>query len=334
MHKAIAFLSLVVLTTPAAAAQNLNDWMQKGPASSGTWVVASDGQSVTQTLRADAAVTFFVSDKAYSDVELRYKVAVQTMRDDDHVGFVVGFRAPSTDAEADSIDSDFILIDWKKARQDFMGFITEEGLAISTFNGRFSSTSVSNDGDWPFWEHEPELGFDTLATAYGDTLGWEDNVVYDVTINYTPVRITVDVAGGMGAFLNGQRVFDVTGTFEPGSAGFYTYSQEDVLFVVEEIISVSVEEEAEIPSQYYLSEVYPNPFNPEARFMLRLVQAQQVRVAVYDLLGREVALLYKGLLGPSAHPFTLRGEGLPSGVYLVHVSGEHFAASRQAVLLK
>ncbi|MBX2818243.1 MAG: hypothetical protein KTR29_01140, partial [Rhodothermaceae bacterium] len=203
---AAAFLFFVLFMPFIAAAQDLNNWAQKGPASSGSWDVASDGQSVTQSERVDNAITFFVSDKTYSDVELRYKVNVQTTRDDDHIGFVVGFNEPMSDAEADSIDTDFILIDWKQTFQNSSGFIAEEGLAISAFKGRFSTTSAGNAGNWPFWAHEPEVGFDTLATAYGDTYGWEDNVEYDVIINYSPTQITVDVEGGTGAFQNGMRV--------------------------------------------------------------------------------------------------------------------------------
>ena len=52
----------------------------------------------------------------------------------------------------------------------------------------------------------------------------------------------------------------------------------------------------EIPGDFLLSSVYPNPFNPQAHFTLAVKQVQRVEVALYDLLGRRVALLYDGPL--------------------------------------
>ncbi len=83
-----------------------------------------------------------------------------------------------------------------------------------------------------------------------------------------------------------------------------------------------------------LSQVYPNPFNPEAVFTLTLAEPQKVRVSVHDILGREVDLIHEGLLASGERRFSLRGEALPSGVYLVRVAGEQFTAVRRAVLLR
>ena len=96
----------------------------------------------------------------------------------------------------------------------------------------------------------------------------------------------------------------------------------------------AVEETEELPQHYRLSTVYPNPFNPQARFTLELAQPQAVRVSVYDVLGREAVRLHDGPLGPGEHAFMLHGDGLTSGVYLVRVVGERFSAGRRAVLLK
>jgi hypothetical protein len=91
---------------------------------------------------------------------------------------------------------------------------------------------------------------------------------------------------------------------------------------------------ASLPEGFALSEVHPNPFASQVRFTVEVAAAQAVRVAVYDGLGREIAVLHDGLLEAGAHPLALDGSSLPAGVYVVRVTGETFAVSRRATLLR
>lgn len=89
------------------------------------------------------------------------------------------------------------------------------------------------------------------------------------------------------------------------------------------------------PRTHYLSNAYPNPFNPQANITLEVAEQQIVRIAVFDALGHEVATLFSGTLsaGP-AHAFTIDGAGLPSGIYVVRVTGELFTVTRRVTLMK
>ncbi len=62
--------------------------------------------------------------------------------------------------------------------------------------------------------------------------------------------------------------------------------------------------------------VAPNPAQGAATLTLTLDAAQAASVAVYDLLGREVARLHDGLLAAGAHRLDLDAANLPPGVYL------------------
>ncbi|MDX1545765.1 MAG: T9SS type A sorting domain-containing protein, partial [Rhodothermales bacterium] len=98
---------------------------------------------------------------------------------------------------------------------------------------------------------------------------------------------------------------------------------------------VSVEPGSELPASYTLTNAYPNPFNPQTQFELTLVRPQHVRVEVFDLLGRQMALLHEGLLAPQTrHTFQIDASGWPSGLYLYRVTGEAFTDVRSIVLLK
>ncbi len=61
---------------------------------------------------------------------------------------------------------------------------------------------------------------------------------------------------------------------------------------------------------------YPNPFRQQTALSFTLPSPERVRLAVYDVLGREVAVLFDGTAEAGRHEATLDGSGLPSGVYL------------------
>ncbi|MEM1128752.1 MAG: S8 family serine peptidase [Bacteroidota bacterium] len=97
----------------------------------------------------------------------------------------------------------------------------------------------------------------------------------------------------------------------------------------------AVEIAVSAPGGHFLSEAYPNPFNPTAQIRFTVNETQPIRISVHDLLGREVAILHDGLLpaGP-AHAFTVQGETWPSGLYFVRAQGRGFQAIRRLTLLK
>lgn len=91
----------------------------------------------------------------------------------------------------------------------------------------------------------------------------------------------------------------------------------------------------DLPNGFALGAVYPNPFHPAARFTLEVAEPQQVRVEVYNALGRRVALLHDGTLeADGLHPFVVEGTAWPSGVYVVRVTGETFVAARRVSVLR
>lgn len=93
-------------------------------------------------------------------------------------------------------------------------------------------------------------------------------------------------------------------------------------------------EQADLPSSFQLDQNYPNPFNPTTTIRYALPQASQVRLAVYDVLGREVALLMDGLQAAGAHEVSFEATDLPSGVYLYRLEAAAFVEARTMLLAK
>lgn len=95
------------------------------------------------------------------------------------------------------------------------------------------------------------------------------------------------------------------------------------------------EQDAEVPDAFVLSSAYPNPFNPVTTITLRVPVSQTVDVRVYDMLGREVALLHHGILeaGPQ-HTLRFTAHHLQSGSFLIRASGDSHLQTQIVTLLK
>ena len=84
-----------------------------------------------------------------------------------------------------------------------------------------------------------------------------------------------------------------------------------------------------VPGEYLLGDVYPNPFNPRARFSLAVREEQEIRIDLFDVLGRHVTTLFDDELPANeTRHFTVNGDALASGLLLLRVTGQRFAAVR------
>ena len=102
-------------------------------------------------------------------------------------------------------------------------------------------------------------------------------------------------------------------------------------YIFEDVVVVAVEESP--VGGLLLSAAAPNPFRQHTRLTLTLVRSEPVRVALYDLLGREVRVLHEGMLAAqTTHSITVSADGLPSGLYLVCVATPTFVERRRVVL--
>lgn len=81
---------------------------------------------------------------------------------------------------------------------------------------------------------------------------------------------------------------------------------------------------------------YPNPFNPETFIEFELTKPGRVKLAVYDVLGREVKVLIDGEdFEAGHHKVRFYAEGLSSGVYYYKLATEEkFTDVKKMVLMK
>ena len=87
-------------------------------------------------------------------------------------------------------------------------------------------------------------------------------------------------------------------------------------------------------SSFSIHNSYPNPFNASTVISFELQAASQIKLAVYDVNGREVALLVDGHLSSGPHEIAFDGTDLPSGVYFAMLEAGDLTQTRKLILLK
>ena len=99
--------------------------------------------------------------------------------------------------------------------------------------------------------------------------------------------------------------------------------------------SAEVEAVVEMAERFVLEPAYPNPFNPQATVRFAVRESQKVRMDLYDMLGRRVAVLFEGV--PAAgqmQSVRIDGSRLASGTYLVRLVGRSFSRAHTVTLVK
>lgn len=95
-----------------------------------------------------------------------------------------------------------------------------------------------------------------------------------------------------------------------------------------------VEKEAETPLSFSLGRNYPNPFNPSTRINFSIDEEGEGSLSVYDILGRQVAVLKSGLMRPGSYEAVWNSAGMASGIYIYRLIQNGRSLSRRMCLIK
>ncbi|MGR9099877.1 MAG: PKD domain-containing protein, partial [Gammaproteobacteria bacterium] len=182
----------------------LDPWRREGSTNS-NWKVSPDGLSVDQTVNGKP--TFFVGPEDQINATITGRLRVETTVDDDFIGFVFGYQGPLAANGDGDTDYRFLLFDWKRRYQNN----APQGFTLSRVTG-------SNAGLWTHTGADVQV----LATRYGAGTGWRPNTDYQYELVYSADRIIIRI--------DGQTIFDVGGSFQPGKFGFYNLSQAQVRY--------------------------------------------------------------------------------------------------------
>jgi len=86
--------------------------------------------------------------------------------------------------------------------------------------------------------------------------------------------------------------------------------------------------------QFRLDQNHPNPFNPETTISFSLREAADLSLKVFNLLGREVAVLAEGRHEAGDHEVRFHAGNLPSGVYFYRLETGKSVQTRKFIIQK
>ncbi|NOS85050.1 MAG: T9SS type A sorting domain-containing protein [Ignavibacteria bacterium] len=90
----------------------------------------------------------------------------------------------------------------------------------------------------------------------------------------------------------------------------------------------------EIPNYYFLNQNYPNPFNPVTNIKFGIPESGNVRLAVYDILGREVTTLINEHKNPGTYEVKFDASQLASGIYFYSLQTDRVTETKRMLLVK
>lgn len=172
----------------------------------------------------------------------------------------------------------------------------------------------------------------SLEIEAGDTVVWSNEEGFH-NVNGT----TDTFPGNPDGFGNTPAGAPWTYEFTFDTAGDYDYQCDVHPAQMQGSVTVNTASSAEddLPAGTTLVGPSPNPFQRATNLALTMATPEPVRVAVYDVRGREITVLHEGLL-PAGQPVSLTWAppAARSGVYVVRIQGETFRAVRKLVLVR
>lgn len=100
------------------------------------------------------------------------------------------------------------------------------------------------------------------------------------------------------------------------------------------VTSVRNDEEEILPSEYALFQNFPNPFNPSTQIKYAIPNGTNVKLKVFDILGKEIITLVNGYKNAGTYEVQFDASNLPSGVYLYRLETEHYSETKKLMLIK
>lgn len=160
-------------------------------------------------------------------------------------------------------------------------------------------------------------GFEVLRASESDMESWQ----------------SVAFIAGKGTTTNAQNYTYTDKNLNPGKY-FYRIKQMDF----DGTFAYSNEVEADIngPQSFYLYQNYPNPFNPSTVISYSLSEASNVKLEIFDALGRKAAELVNEVQPQGLHKvdFNSAQYGLTSGVYFTNLTANGITLKNKMMLIK
>jgi photosystem II stability/assembly factor-like uncharacterized protein len=89
-----------------------------------------------------------------------------------------------------------------------------------------------------------------------------------------------------------------------------------------------------IPDKFQLHQNYPNPFNPETNIKFDLPEASNVKITIYNSLGKQMQVLADEHKQAGSYEVKFNGEGYSGGIYFYRITAGELTETRKMLLVK
>ncbi|MCX6150069.1 MAG: YCF48-related protein [Ignavibacteriales bacterium] len=100
------------------------------------------------------------------------------------------------------------------------------------------------------------------------------------------------------------------------------------------IVYVKEKENNAVPKNIELYQNFPNPFNPTTVINYQLSEPSDVKLKIYDVLGREIAMLVNKFQKEGKYSFNYNADGLSSGVYFYVLQAGELTSTKKMILIR
>lgn len=90
----------------------------------------------------------------------------------------------------------------------------------------------------------------------------------------------------------------------------------------------------EIPGGFSLLQNYPNPFNPSTKIKFQIPKSGNIKIIIFDVLGKEVETLIDQQLQPGVYEVEWDASGSAGGQYFYRLESESFVETRKMIVVK
>ena len=171
-----------------------------------------------------------------------------------------------------------------------------------------------------------------ITLSWRDNSGVEDGFIIERKQEQQTSFTTLDTLEGSGNnYVDKELVINQTYAYRVKAykgSGVSDYSNEAVL------ILTSVEQEAELPTEYSLRQNYPNPFNPTTTITFAIPKRSRVLIKVFDGVGKEVTTVVDKEFEPGIFTQAFNADGLTSGNYIYRMESDGFSQTRKLMFLR
>ncbi len=231
------------------------------------------------------------------------------------------------------------ILDIATAR-DSMQVVLGSPCVITDVNVRIDTVVHTWDGDLTFILSKGS----TSVVIINQVGGSGDNFIGTILND----SATTPIASGTAPFTGSYRPSNpLTPFYGPFVSGFWVLSISDgfagdtgflrrwcLVFTYTTTDCTGIQQTVEIPNYYSLSQNYPNPFNPVTSIKFTLPQSENVKLVVFDILGREVKTLVNEFRHQGVYEVSFDASSLSSGAYFYRLDAGEFTATKKMFLIK